>query len=106
MNAFVAIILNVATIIFQTFIMRELTNFTFVDYWSKTLYHSFLATIFAIVPMLFLRNNIGDNVYVVMSFALIATIWSCMAVLFCGINKSEREIFFSFIKKKVHLSCK
>lgn len=104
MNAFVAIILNVATIIFQTFIMRELTNFTFGDYWSKTLYHSFLATIFAIVPMLVLRNYIGNNVFVVMSFAMIATIWSCIAVFLGGINKSEREQIFSFIKRKVRHS--
>lgn len=106
MNAFVAIILNVATIVFQAFIMRELTTFTFREYWNKTLYLSFLATIFAIVPMLILRNYIGDNVYVVMSFALIATIWSCITVFFGGINKSEREQFFSFIKKKVCHSTK
>lgn len=101
MNAFVAIILNVATIIFQAFIMRELTTFTFRDYWNKTLCLSLGATIFAIVPMLIIRKFIGDNVYVVMSFALIAALWSCIAVFFCGINKSEREQFFSFVKKKV-----
>lgn len=101
MNAVVAIFLNVATIIFQAFIMCELTTFTFRDYWSKTLYLSLLATIFAIVPMSIFRKCIGDNLYMVVIFALIATIWSCIAVLFSGINKSEREQIFSFVKRKV-----
>lgn len=100
-NVIVAVILTIVTVIFQAFIMRELTNFTFREYWEKTLYLSILATIFAIVPMLILRNYIADNVYMIMGFALIATIWSCIAVLFSGINLSEREKIFSFIKKKV-----
>lgn len=101
MNAFAAIILNVATIVYQAFIMRELTTFTFRDYLNKTLYPSFIATICAFVPMLFLRCYLGENVYIVVSFALVATIWSCIAVFFCGINKNERERAFSFINKKM-----
>lgn len=102
MNVIVAIILTIVTVIFQAFIMRELTSFAFKDYWLKTLSPSLVSTLCAFVPMAFLRIFIGDSLYVVGVFIIATIIWSFFSVLLFGINKSERMQLLSFLKDKLN----
>lgn len=101
MNVIVATILTIVTVVFQTFIMRELTSFTFVDYWKKTLYPSLISTLCAFVPMFLLSLFVGDNVFLVCLFILVSILWSCFAVLLMGINKNERVQMISFFREKL-----
>lgn len=101
-NVIVGICLTIATIIFQATIMKEQTEFTYRDYWTLTIFPSFLASAVAFVPMIGLRLIIGNHIAVVLGFALLAALWTCFAVFFVGMNKRERKSIIEFAKIKLH----
>lgn len=101
-NVIVGCVITVVTIFFQAYIMKGLTDFLYRDYWIKTLQPSIAATIVAFVPMLGLRIIIKDNIYVVLVFAFVSALWTCMVVYFVGMNKRERNSIIEFAKNKLH----
>lgn len=101
-NVVVGIVLTIATTLFQTYIMKELTDFTYSDYWKKTIQPAIIATTLAFAPMLFIRMLIGEKVLTVLVFAFIATIWSSASAFFVGMNKRERNSIIEFAKNKIH----
>ena len=101
-NVIVGIGLTIATIVFQATIMQEQTDFTYSDYWRKTLSPALFTSIVAFVPMICLRFIIGDNVYVVLGFAIFAVIWTSVVSFFLGMNKRERTSIIEFAKNKLH----
>ena len=80
--------------------MKELTEFTYRDYWNKTVFPSLIATAVAFIPMFGLRIIIDDNVYMVLSYAFISAVWASCVVLFVGMNKQERKSIIDFSKNK------
>lgn len=100
-NVIVGVILSIITIIFQTYIMKELTGFSYHDYWEKTLLASIKTTFVAFVPMIGLRSIIGDNIIFVISFALFSAIWTTLMVVFCGLNGNERNDMIRYIHKRL-----
>lgn len=101
MNVVVGVILSFVTNLFQAWIMQELTEFTYLNYWNKTVLPSLLTTIAAFLPMIGLRVIIGDNTYVVLGFALFAALWTSLVVLFVGMNQKERRDILEFAKNKL-----
>lgn len=101
-SVMVGVALSVITIFFQAYIMKELTEFTYRNYWNKTILPSILTTVIAFAPMILLRYFIGDNVYVVLGFAVFATLWTSCVVLFFGMSKREREGVKNFMESKIH----
>lgn len=104
MNVIVAVILTIITVIFQAFIMRDLTTFTFRDYWVKTLFPSLITSLCAFVPMILLRFYISDNLYFVCVFIITTIIWSVISIFLFGITKNERVRIISFVNKKLNRS--
>lgn len=102
MNVLVGIFLTVITTLFQASIMQEQTDFTYHDYWKKTILPSLLASAVAFIPMIGLRLIIGDKTIVVLAFAVFAALWTCLAVFFIGMNKRERNSIIEFAKNKLH----
>lgn len=101
MNVVVGAVLSLVTNFFQASIMRELTEFTYRNYWNKTVLPSLLSTVIAFVPMFGLRLIIDDNTYVVLAFAAFAVLWTTSSVIFVGMNKQERSSMFEFAKSKL-----
>lgn len=102
MNVVVGVFLSLITNIFQAYIMHEQTEFTYIDYWKKTILPSLLATCLAFIPMIGLRVIIGEKTVVVLGFAFFAALWTSMAVFLVGMSKVERNKMISFISKKLH----
>ena len=101
-NVIVGIILTLITIVFQATIMQSQTEFTFQEYWRKTILPSVLTTAVAFIPMFGLRLIIGGNIYVVLSFAVFAALWTSVVSFFLGMNKRERTSIIEFAKNKFH----
>lgn len=101
-NVIVAVILTIVTVIFQAFIMRELTAFTFRDYWAKTLFPSLITSLCAFVPLILLRFYINDNSYFVCVFIITAIIWSVISIFLFGITKNERVQIILYVNKKLN----
>lgn len=102
MNVLVGVILSLFTTAFQATIMREQTDFTYSDYWKKTILPSLYTTMVAFVPMIGFRYIIGNKMLVVLAFALFATFWAIIVSFFVGINKHERTSIIEFAKNKFH----
>ena len=101
MNVIVATVLTVVTALFQAFIMRELTSFTFGDYWKKTLLPSLIASLCAFVPMILLRIFVSNYMCFSNAFIITTIIWSIISIFVFGITRNERIKIFSFIKVKL-----
>lgn len=102
MNVVVAVILTMVTLLFQTNIMREQTDFTYKDYWNKTVFPSLVATLISFVPMIGLRLIIGDNVYTILGFAVLSVLWTCVVSFYFGMSLRERNGAIAFIKSKIY----
>ena len=101
MNVVVGVVLTIITLFFQAYIMHELTEFTYKEYWTKTVLPSIYTTIVTFVPMLGLRIIIGDNVYMVLCFAVGSVIWAIAVVFLLGMNNRERDGVISFVRNKI-----
>lgn len=102
MNVVVGVVLCVITTLFQAFIMQEQTDFTYKDYWNKTILPSLLTTLAVFIPLITLRLVVKGGVFVELVFAVVSVLWTCLVSLFLGINKSERNGIYRFIKNKIH----
>ena len=102
MNVVVGIGLTIVTIIFQATIMQEQTEFTYQDYWRKTILPAILTTIAAFVPMIGLRFIIGENVLALLGFAILAALWTSLMSFFIGMSKRERNSIIDFVANKIH----
>lgn len=102
MNVVVGVGLSIVTTLFQAYIMHEQTDFNYSDYWHRTILPALTTTVLAFTPMIGLRLIIGDRIIVVLSFAVFAAFWTCLAVFFVGMNKRERNSIIEFAKNKLH----
>lgn len=101
-NVVVGVMISLMTNFFQASIMQEQTDFTYHDYWKRTILPSLLASAVAFIPMIGLRLIIGDKIIVVLAFAVFAAIWTSLAVFFVGMNKRERNSILEFAQNKLH----
>ena len=104
MNVIVGVVLCIITNIFQAFIMRELTDFNFVDYWNKTVLPSIISTFFSFIPMIGLRHFWGDDITSVIIFAIVSLVWTSTVVFFVGISRWERTSILEHCKSKINRS--
>ena len=102
MNVIAAIILTVFTLIFQASIMREQTDFSYVDYWKKTVQPSLIVTVVAFVPMVGIRFFLVDNTHTVIAFAAASVLWASVVSFFFGLSRRERSSIIAFAKDKIH----
>lgn len=103
MNVVVGVLLCIVTTIFQAIIMQEQTEFTFYDYFRKTIMPSLLATVFSFMPMLGLKHFISNELKVEICFAIICVIWSCFVVIFIGMSKRERTDIIGYLISKLNI---
>lgn len=102
MNVVVGVVLCIITNVFQASIMRELTDFSFNDYWKSTILPSLYATAISFIPMLALRFVFGEGMYAVLAFSIVCIVWTCASVFFVGTNKSERSSIVFYVRSKIY----
>ena len=101
-NVIVGLVLTLVTLFFQAYIMKELTDFTYLDYWRKTVLPSMVTTIVAFLPMLIIKFLLDNqNQSLVIWFMAVSFVWSCLSVLLVGLSKNERFQIIHYIKNKV-----
>ena len=100
MNVVVGVFLTIVTLFFQVYIMQELTEFYYKDYWNKTLYPSILTTVLSFVPMFLLSLALNDNISIEICFAVFSILWTCVIVFLFGMNKTEKDAAVSFVRNK------
>lgn len=101
MNVVVGVVLCMITNVFQAFIMRELTTFSFYEYWKRTLLPSIITTALAFTPMIGIRILINNEVSFEILLLFASFIWTCIVVFFAGMSIKERELVLGYLKSKI-----
>jgi O-antigen/teichoic acid export membrane protein len=99
MSVIVGIFLTICTIVFESTIMREQTEFDYSNYLHKTILPTLCSTLLSFIPMIGLRmlfGNSRNDIWLI----VISALWTSAIVFFFGIDKRERVEVTEFIKKK------
>ena len=100
-NVVVMLFLTVVTLVFQLYIMIELTSFKMKEYVKRTLVPSFLSTAFAFLPLLLLKMLFSHAIIATFLYMVIASLWTCISIYFFGVTKEEKMIMINIINKTV-----
>ncbi len=100
-NVIVMVFLTILTLLFQIYIMKELTGFQIKEYTKQTIVPSLTSTI-CICVILFPNRWVMPNRMVATIFFLsISVVLTIFTTYLFGMNKTEKTIIYNFIKIKV-----
>jgi O-antigen/teichoic acid export membrane protein len=100
-NAIVMIALTIITLIFQCYIMKELTSFNIRKYIDKTILPSLLATAMAWIPLHAGSKFLNDSWQATIISLIIALIWTVISIYIAGTNKHEKQLLTNYITRRI-----
>ena len=99
-NVVVMIGSSVATLVFQIYIMKTLTNFDLKIYAAKTLWPAFKVMILVLIPMFALQRVYDNSLVEMFVFSGIVFVVTILAVFFAGLIAPEKNAVVDFCKRK------
>ena len=100
-NVVVMIGSTVATLVFQIYIMKSLTNFELKIYAAKTLWPAIKVIVLILIPMLALRQVYDNSIVEMFVFGGIIFAATVLAVFFAGLSTYERSSIVDLCKRKL-----
>lgn len=102
-NVIITVLLTLLTLIFQIYIMKELTSFNISAYFRKTIIPSLLSTLVAVLPLLLVQVFIKEETSIgFVSHLSLSVVWTVISIYICGITDEEKSIIRSLISAKIH----
>ena len=98
-NAIVMIFLTFCTLIFQCFIMKGLTSFSFQTYFKVTVLPALKTVALAFIPSYIITMFFGTNTWAIVVNLAIVLIWTVFSIFVTGTKKSEKEAVLGYITK-------
>ena len=89
-NVVVMIILSIATIVFQCYIMKRVSNFQLGDYFNSTILPSFVTTLLASMAFVLVLKMPTTDFISLVTNSLLAVVWVAICILLLGLNKTEK----------------
>ena len=100
-NTMVMVILSLAVVIFQIFIMCELTSFNIKRYILECASPGVCSAMLAFIPFILFQVIFGDVFASSIWISLIAFMWTVFSVFFIGMRLEDRQLII--LKVKAHL---
>lgn len=100
-NVIVTCFIALITLIFQTSIMKELTNFNIKRYLNDTVIPSILSTTLSAIPLFVIYKFWGHSLFALILFVIFGVIWTVISIFLCGLNYNERKILCNIINNKI-----
>lgn len=100
-NAIAMIVISLSIVIFQSIIMKELTDFSVKRFIFENVFPSIKTAIIAFVPLLLLRYFAGEALVNSIWLAILAFLWAVIIVFLFGMNRREKEMVISFVTARV-----
>jgi len=94
----VLICAEVVFLLFQTRVLSGISEFTFLEYFSKTLLPVFFVTSL-IIPQFFVRQLLGDNLVSLLWISFLSVILNTTIIYFAGLDKKEKNVINSYLNK-------
>ena len=99
-NVITMVFLSIISLIFQTYIMTELTSFNLIIYFRTTIIPCLKTTIISFIPLYTLNKIIGDSLIETLSFILISIIWTTFSIYLGGTKEFEKNFIKNIIFSK------
>lgn len=96
---FLSAMITIAAQITRLFMVKEQVEFPIMDYCKKVFLPTWSVLVIAIILALVLHSFTPEHILWSIIRMLISVLISCVCIFFLGINKSEKELVMSFIKK-------
>ena len=100
-NVICMVILTFVVLVFQVYIMMELTSFNLSKYIKQTILPSLTSTIIAIIPLLLIKSMIPASTTAQLVLFAVAFIWTCTSIIIFGLNNGEKNIIITTIKRRL-----
>lgn len=97
-NVIILPILSFATRLFQVYIMKRQTKFSFIYYCQKSIIPSFSTLIVAVIPLFALRLFWGHSIMQTIGFMIIGVCWTIVSIWLVGIQRNEKQMLLSLLK--------
>ena len=100
-NMIIMIICTIITLLFQIYIMRQLTNFDLKIYIGQTVIPCMASIALTILPWYYVRDLFGESIPSFIAFCTISEVYIVFVILFAGLKKNERHMLWNYFDKKV-----
>lgn len=90
-NVICMVVLTFVVLVFQIYIMKELTSFDVSRYIRVTIIPSMSSTAMALAPLLLLKYVMPETYMATFVFIAIAVLWTCMSIVIFGLRKEEKQ---------------
>lgn len=100
-NVIVMVFLTILTLLFQIYIMKELTGFQIKEYTKQTIVPSLTSTICICVILFPIRWVMPHRMVATIFFLSISVVLTIFTTYLFGMNKTEKTIIYNFIIIKV-----
>ena len=99
-NVICMVVLTLAVLIFQIYIMKELTSFNIAKYIRETITPSFLSTATAMLPLFAIKYFWPTSTIAMLIFFAVAMLWTIISIVIIGLRKEEKNKITELIKKR------
>ena len=100
-NVIVMVLLTIATLVFQIYIMKELTSFSISEYIKQTLIPSLSSTAAVVLMLLPIRYFFPHTMVATFLFLGVSVVFTVLTIFYFGMNKNEQTIIKNLIRTKV-----
>ena len=100
-NMIIMIVCTIITLLFQIYIMRQLTSFDLKIYLGQTVVPCLASIALAIVPLYYIRDWFGDSISSFVAFCTISEVYIGSVIFLVGLKKNERHMLWNYFDKKV-----
>lgn len=100
-NVIVMVLLTIATLVFQIYIMKELTNFSLSEYIKQTLIPSLTSTVVVILMLFPIRYFCPHTAVGTFLFLAVSILLTALTIFVFGMKKHEQIIIKNFIRTKI-----
>lgn len=100
-NVIVLPILTIAVRLFQTSVLKELTEFSFTAYFRETILPALMTVCMAVVPLIIIRYFWGHKIWETLVFLSIGVLWVIVSIWVAGLNKKEKNSIKNEIIRKI-----
>ena len=102
-NAVAMVMISFIIVVFQAYIMKELTDFNIKRYFSDNVISCARTALISFIPLLIFRFLLKEQVAESIWIAFVSSIWTTIVVFFVGIKKGERNMIIAFAKKHMKI---
>jgi len=96
----VTIFTTIIVLIFQTYILKHITNFNITHYLKETIYPSFIVSLI-IIPQFLIQKLFGHSILISILLSSLSILFTAITIYFAGLTLKERNWINNYLVHKL-----